>query len=422
MSIKKSQISAIIFAAIAIVIIIIGTIVFRKQYEQDPVVPGPGVTRITKLSEWYPNLKGTVNDTDVYILDSGVPGGKFLIWGGTHTDEVAGVMAAYILVENMVPTVGCFYIIPHANESAFTNTEPGKGAPDRVYFTLDDGSTRWFRMGSRATNPLHQWPDPEMYVHYPSGQFLAPDEARNFNRVHPGKANGTITQQTAYAFNQLVTKEGIDMVLDMHEAPPEKPLVDAVCAHQDALELVTELALNLEFDDVFMRIEQSPVNLHGFSHREMGDHTDALAILSEEVNLIQGAVHGAINAQSVLDGQDKFYDILKKRAIDGENVLQTHWNYETEVARHIETDEPIIITGEPIAYRSARNLTMIYEMIYTFNDLYPEKPMEAEGIPLMAEIMSYEWDGMKEGKYGMGLAHYLHSGAKAPAEWKDLWN
>lgn len=422
MKLKKNQIFACILAVIAIIIIIIGAIVFRRQYEQDPVVPGPGVTRITKLSEWYPNLKGTVNDTDVYILDSGNPGGKFLIWSGTHSDEVACIMASYILIENMVPTSGCFYIIPHANESGLSNTEPGKGAPDRFYIPLEDGTTRWFRAGSRASNPVHQWPDPEMYVHYPSGQFLAPDEARNFNRVHPGKSNGTITQQTAYAFNQLVTKEGIDMVLDMHEAPPEKPLVDAVCAHQDALDFVTEMALNLEFDDVFMRIEQSPVNLHGFSHREMGDHTDALAILSEEVNVIQGAVHGEINAEVVLSGQDKFYNTLKQRELNGENVLKTHWNYETEVATHITTGEPIIITGEPLAYRSARNLTMIYEMLYTFTSLYPDKPLEADGIPVMQEIMSYEWDGMQKGIWGAGLGHYLHSGAKHPVEWTDLWN
>lgn len=418
---KKNVIFACILSVIAIAIIIVGAVVFRRQYQQDPVVPGPGVTRITKLSEWYPEIKGTVNDTDVYILDSGVPGGKFLIWSGTHADEIAGVMASYILIENMVPTTGCFYIIPHANESAMSNTEPGKGAPDRFYIPLEDGSTRWFRTGSRASNPVHQWPDPEMYVHFPSGQFLAPDESRNFNRVHPGKADGTITQQTAYAFNQLVIKEGIDMVLDQHEAPPEKPLVDAVCAHQDALDLVTEMALNLEFDDVFMRIEQSPVNLHGFSHREMGDFTDALAILSEEVNLIQGAVHGAIDCENLLSGQDKFYDLLKSRELNGENVLKTHWNYDTEVATHIETGEPIVITGEPLAYRSARNLTMIYEMIYTFNDMYPEKPLEADNIPVMAEIMSYEWDGMLQGYSGAGLGHYLHSDAKAPVEWTELW-
>ncbi len=417
----KTKIFPCILACVAIVIVIIGAIVFRRQYEQDPIVPGPGVTRITKLSEWYPNLKGTVNDTDVYIMDSGVPGGKFLLYSGTHSDECAGVIASYIFIENAVPTAGCFYVIPHANESGMSNTEPGKGAPDRFYFTLEDGTTRWFRTGSRASNPVHQWPDPEMYVHYPSGQFLAPDEARNFNRVHPGKANGTLTQQTAYAFNQLINIEKIDLVLDMHEAPPEKPLVDAVCAHQDALDFVTELALNLEFDDVFMRIEQSPVNLHGFSHREIGDATDALSVLSEEVNLIQGAVHGAINSDVVVNGQDKFYDLLKKRALDGEDVLQVHWNYETEVATHIETGEPIIITGEPLAYRAGRNITMLYEMLYTFTDMYPDRALEADGIPVMAEIMSYEWDGMKEGKYGMGLAHYLHSGAKHPVEWTDLW-
>lgn len=35
-------------------------------------------------------------------------------------------------------------------------------------FTIDTpNGERWFRFGSRATNPHHQWPDPEIYVHAP---------------------------------------------------------------------------------------------------------------------------------------------------------------------------------------------------------------------------------------------------------------
>jgi hypothetical protein len=36
----------------------------------------PALTRIAKLSEYNPNLKGTAGDTDIYVFDSGVPGGR----------------------------------------------------------------------------------------------------------------------------------------------------------------------------------------------------------------------------------------------------------------------------------------------------------------------------------------------------------
>lgn len=375
MKIQKNTLFGLVLLLITAIIIVVGAIVFARQYEEDPVVPGPGVTRVTMLSEWFSDLKGTQGDTPVYVMDSGVEGGKFLVYGGTHADEIAGIMSAYLLIENAQVTSGCLYVIPHANNSAMTNTEPGKGAPDRVYFTLEDGSERWFRLGSRATNPLHQWPDPEMYVHYPSGQFLAPDEARNLNRCHPGKADGQLTQKIAYGINQLITKEGIDMVLDHHEAPPEKPLVDAVCAHQDALDLVTFAAIYLEDYDIQLRTEQSPVNLHGFSHREIGDFTDALAVLSEEVNVIQGAVHGAIDSETVKHGQDKFYDMLKATG-----ALSVKWND----------------FGEPLAYRVGRNTSLVNELCNAYSDLYPDNPIFLEDVPLLDDLMDY------------GIETYLH--------------
>jgi len=364
---KKSLRFGLIMLAVTAIIVIVGAIVFSRQYEKDPIVPGPGVTRITMLSEWYPALKDTPGDTEVYVMDSGVEGGKFLILGGTHGPEMSGVVAAVAIIENVQVDSGCLYVVPHVNESGYTWTEPGQGHPDRFEITLPDGSTRWFRIGARATNPLHQWPDPEMYIHYPSGQFLAPDETRNLNRNHPGKEGGTLTQKIAFGVQSLVKKEDIDIVLDQHEAPPEKPLVDAVCAHQDAIDLVTWTAMYLEMHGIEMRIEQSPLNLHGFSHREIGDFTDALAILSETSNLHQGAVHGKINAENVVSGQDKFYDRLY---VNGN--LKVKW---TEF-------------GEPLDYRVGRNLTLIYELCNAFSDLYPEKPLYISNCPLIDDVMT----------------------------------
>ena len=41
-----------------------------------PIVAGPGVTRVVRLSDYGPGLKGTLADTWVYFLEGKEPGGK----------------------------------------------------------------------------------------------------------------------------------------------------------------------------------------------------------------------------------------------------------------------------------------------------------------------------------------------------------
>ena len=69
-------------------------VVFTSSWEAEPIYPGPGVTEVKLLSDYYPALQGTAADTEVYVLDSGVPGGSMLVLGGTHPNEPSGVVAA----------------------------------------------------------------------------------------------------------------------------------------------------------------------------------------------------------------------------------------------------------------------------------------------------------------------------------------
>ena len=69
-------------------------------------------------------------------------------------------------------------IIPRANNSGFSHTDYTEGAPQRFHLKGASGE-RWFRFGSRATNPTDQWPDPDIYVHAASGQKLSGSETRN---------------------------------------------------------------------------------------------------------------------------------------------------------------------------------------------------------------------------------------------------
>ena len=63
-----------------------------------------------------------------------------------------------------------------------------------------------------------------------------------------------------------------------------------------------------EVEDSFaITVEKSPTNLHGLTHRELGDYTDTLALLMETANASQGRLHGRIDSDLVVNGVDKFY-------------------------------------------------------------------------------------------------------------------
>ena len=289
---------------VAVMVVVLG-ISFRSMKEAEPIYPGPGVTGQEMLSKYCPNLKGTAGDTEIYILDSGVPGASMLVLGGTHPNEPSGFISAISLIETVKPVSGILYVIPRANASAFTCNDPQEGSPQR--FTIQTaGGERWFRFGSRATNPIDQWPDSEVYVHASSGQTLSGSEIRNLNRAYPGREDGTLTERVAYGITQFIKQHNVTITVDLHEASPEYTTVNAIVAHEDAMDLATLSIWELE-DVMKISVEASPKNLHGLTHRELGDYTDTLALLMETANASQGRLHGTVSAEMVVSGQDKFY-------------------------------------------------------------------------------------------------------------------
>ncbi|MGD0783387.1 MAG: succinylglutamate desuccinylase, partial [Candidatus Aminicenantales bacterium] len=145
---------------------------YRSRHLREPVVPGPGVTAVKTLGEYFPGIKGTTNDANVYILEGAKPGGTILVLGGSHPEEPGGRLTAWILTENARLEQGRLMVINSANRSATTVTRPSGAYP--ADFTIP---TAWggqkFRMGDRWSNPLDQWPDPELFIHFPSRQQLA---------------------------------------------------------------------------------------------------------------------------------------------------------------------------------------------------------------------------------------------------------
>jgi len=338
----KKHISTIIIGTIALVVTIVVAIEFLDHRKPELIVPGPGVTEIRLLSDWFPGLKGKKSDTEVYILKGQEPGGSMLILGGTHPNEPSGYMSAILLIENAQVTKGDLYVIPRTNNSAFTHNDPQEGAPASFTIEKPDGSSRKFRFGSRATNPLDQWPDPDMYIHASSGQRLSGNETRNINRAYPGLENGTFTERVAYGVTQLILKENITITIDLHEASPEYPVNNAIVAHERAMSLASYVILGLEMLDIKMGLEPSPKNLRGLTHRELGDATDTFAILMETPNPAQGRLRGRTDVNLVLTGQDKTYVKAQKLGRLFVPFDESGHPLENRVGRHLASIEEFI--------------------------------------------------------------------------------
>ena len=259
---------------------------FAAEPTSHDVRPGYGVSDVCWLSDYHPSLRGTPGDTSVYVLRGDEPGGTFLLLGGTHPNEIAAVMAAIRVVERGAVSQGKVFVIPHTNNSAarYNDGTRHPTSPQWIELITSSGETRRFRYGSRHTQVEDQEPDPEVFIHYPSGVEFPGYEARNLNRNHPGKADGTLTQQISYALFQLVERENVNVVIDMHESSITSRLANMVVCHPRALEIGAMAIMDLELDGIVMKLEVSQEEFHGLSHREFGDYTDAYVFLLETPN------------------------------------------------------------------------------------------------------------------------------------------
>ncbi|MGD2122294.1 MAG: succinylglutamate desuccinylase [Gemmatimonadota bacterium] len=352
-----------LFGAVAVTLFLVGRN-FKEMWQDPPIYPGQGVTGQARLSDYFPDIEDTWADTDIYFLEGEEAGGTVLILGGTHPNEPASSLTAITVLENAVVTRGRLIVIPRAAHSGFTATDPQEGYPQLYHIETPTG-TREFRYGGRGTNPIHQWPDPVIYVNG-SGQQLAGPEVRNLNRSYPGDPSGYLTERLAYAIVELIRQEEIDLSIDLHEASPEYPVINAMVAHENAVDLAVEAALLLEFDGIQIGVEPSPANLRGLSHREWGDATDTKAILIESANPAQGRLRGATNEALIVEGRDRYYD----RA-GGMGLLYVPFGEE----------------GSPLDERVGRHLQTVATLLEVFSTYNPDGTISVDGLPTFGEVM-----------------------------------
>ena len=361
---KGNKISAIILVICSLSIAFLAGKEFVKNREPEIIVKGKGVTEVKMLSDFFEGVKGTNADTEVYILQGKEKGGTALVLGATHGNEPSGLMGAILLIEKAVVEKGTLYVIPRTNNSGLTHNDPQEGSPQRFHIKTKNGE-RWFRYGSRATNPLDQWPDPDVYIHASSGQSLSGNETRNINRAYPGRADGTFTEKAAYGITELIKKNNINMTIDLHEASPEYPVINAMVAHDKAMEIASTAVMNLEFENISIGLEPSPVSLRGLTHRELGDFTNTYAILMETANPSQGRLRGKTDEKLVLTGIDPTYVKAQKLG-----------------RLFVPFDEK----GHSLEERVGRHIAGITALINAMGELETEKAMVIKNVPSSLEI------------------------------------
>ncbi|MBT4402122.1 MAG: succinylglutamate desuccinylase [Bacteroidetes bacterium] len=363
---KGVIIRKIAISAFALVIgVIAGKSFYEHRHFQEPVVLSDQVN-VKKLGDYFEGISGSVNDCNIYILEGDEPGGTMMVLGGSHPEEPAGRLAAWIMVENARVQKGRVILVLSANRSGTTLTRPS-GAYPSLYTIPTSWGGKKFRMGDRWSNPLDQWPDPEVYIHAPSGQNLAYVDIRNLNRTWPGRANGTLTERTCHAFMQLIEKENVDLVIDLHEAELQYPVINTIVAHEKGLDIATLVSMMLtDFEGFSIGTEFSPKNLHGLSHREIGDHSDAVSLLFEAPEPFLDATRGITGEKQLLEGKDEF--VIKA----GEHGLLF---------------APMDENGWPIAVRVGRHTSTIMQTFESWNEFFPEKEILCDNVPRYAEVI-----------------------------------
>ncbi len=354
-----------VFALFGLLIVVFAGIEFyQHRHHEEAVVMGEQV-QLKKLGDYFDGIAGTMNDCNVYVIEGEEPGATMMILGGSHPEEPAGRLAAWILVENAQMQKGRLVVVLSANRSGTTVTRPSGAYPTKYTIPTDWGG-KTLRMGDRWSNPLDQWPDPEVYIHAPSGQNLAYVDIRNLNRTWPGRANGTLTERTCYAFMQVIEKEKVDLVIDLHEAELQYPVINTIVAHENGQDLATLVSMMLtDFEGFSIGTEFSPKNLHGLSHREIGDHSSAVSLLFEAPQPFLDATRGITGEKQLLEGKDEFVVKAGEHGLLFAPIDSTGWHIDVRVGRHTST---------------------ILQTFESWNEFYPDKPLLCGSVPRYADI------------------------------------
>jgi hypothetical protein len=319
-------------------------------------------------------------DTNVFFLEGKEEGGKILMLANTHANEPAALLTALLFIENAVVDKGTMIIIPMFNNSAGRNTRPGDGYP--LYFEIPtEWGSKKFRMGNRDASPLDQWPDPDVYIHYPDKQLLSFLDVRNTNRTWPGRANGPLMERVTFGAMEIIRKENVAIAIDIHGAETMFPVTNCIVVPDKSMRIATMTILTVKSREHFdSHVEPSPSGFRGLSHREIGDYSDALPFLMEAPIPFLDQPTGPKTVDLLLDGKDPFLLSLSKKGKLFVPYDKEGWSMEKRVGQHC-------------------SLTL--EIVNQYSRKNPETTIQISNVPRYADVV----------KNGVGF--YYHNPEKA---------
>ena len=112
--------------------------------------------------------------------------------------------------------------------------------------------------------------------------------------------------------------------------------------------------------------EFSPKSLHGLSHREIGDHSEAVSLLFEAAEPFLDATRGITSREQLLTGRDEF-------------VVQA--------GRHGLLFAKIDENGWPIGVRVGRHTSSVLQVMETWTEDHPDRPMVGRGVPRYKDLI-----------------------------------
>lgn len=378
---SRSGAVKILFVAVTAAVAAVASAQFyQHRHQRLPIVAGPAVTRVVDLSQYGEGLKNTMADTKVFFLQGREPGGTVLLMAGTHANEIDALLSALIVVENALVQQGTVIVIPQLNHSASLYTRPGDGYP-LFYDVQTPWGTKRFRFGDRGASPLDQWPDPDVYVHYPDGQLLSFMDARNTNRSWPGRPNGLLTERVTAAVMRLLAEEHVDIALDLHGAETMFPVTNCIVAPEQSMKIATMASMIVTAMEGFENhVEPSPRGFRGLSHREIGDYSRTAPFLMEAPFPFLDQPTGPKTRDLLMTGRDPFL-----LSLAGQQKLFV----------------PYDASGWPVERRVGQHCSVALEIINQYSRKNADRAIRISGVPRYADLLR------------TGVGFYYHDPARA---------
>lgn len=161
--------------------------------------------------------------------------------------------------------------------------------------------------------------------------------------------------------------DGIDTGVDStaNDITPFRAIMNALIAHERAMNLASNVVVDMQMEGVQISLEPSPTDLRGLTHRELGDHTDTLALLMEAPNPAQGRLRDRTDEALVLTGKSETY-------VKAGEIGQLYVPYDEN--------------GWPIEVRCARHVFGIERILANYSEMY-EEPIIVTGMPSYDELV-----------------------------------